>query len=816
MGGMWFPKCRARHWPAFRAIKSAPHTRIASLLIAACLASTYSLTAIAESVDYVHDASGRLVGVTDEDGAAKYVYDDNGNIMRIERLAVDELAVLSFSPPEGHVGQSIELYANGLTSAQAPIQVLFAGTPATIESVTANTLTVTVPSGATSGLIELRDASGASAVSNEPFLVVPDPATLVPTITGLSSLTGVPGEQIVISGQNFPATVSEIQIRLADSLVQVVDVSATSATVKLPNTVISGQFKATTQYGTALSASSFTVLPPVSGLSASGNEIIPLALGETRTLSLVSGGDSYVFSVDVEDASGITVDAFEIDAGLSARFRLFSPALNQLQSRTMNSPDELMNWERLYGDRNKPYFLVVEPPNSGAGSLSLVVHDASELTGLIGPDNSPITLTKVAPRQFANLYHEGNEGERVSLLIPNSPMSLTLSISDANGNVLGFDSNFDVGDDLFVDPVVLPYEGLYRVFVGQRTGLVTLATPRDTGTYSVSMYRVPSDDQGQIQFGDPPRSLSVTVPGQNAELQFNATAGQKALVLGSNASIYRARALVRDSNGSTLGSESLFIHSLSSQDTAGVLEPVQLPQTGTYSLVIDPETSSTGDITVELIDVSDFVANIAPDGIPVQVDLPQPYQQGLLSFSANSGDRVSLYVPGGPGDIRARIRDPDGKSLDSDIEGSYTFIDTLELTDSGTHKIQIEKLTEEVASTHSVHLYSVPETQTTYISIGQLQTVTATVPGENALLTFDGTAGQRVNIRGYNADVHLAEVVLRSPSGSLVKKRTSFGAISIAKNSLGSVTLPSTGLYSVLYNPIDHRTGSIDLRVELQ
>jgi YD repeat-containing protein len=107
------------------------------------------------SVQYVYDALGRLTTVVDPSGnVATYNYDAVGNLQSITRSTTPPtaLAILGFSPAQGSVGQTVVIQGQNFSAKPSANTVRFNGTAATVTAATANSLTVTVPSGAWGGL----------------------------------------------------------------------------------------------------------------------------------------------------------------------------------------------------------------------------------------------------------------------------------------------------------------------------------------------------------------------------------------------------------------------------------------------------------------------------------------------------------------------------------------------------------------------------------------------------------------------------------------------------------------------------------------
>jgi len=85
-------------------------------------------------------------------------------------------------------------------------------------------------------------------------------------------------------------------------------------------------------------------------------------------------------------------------------------------------------------------------------------------------------------------------------------------------------------------------------------------------------------------------------------------------------------------------------------------------------------------------------------------------------------------------------------------------------------------------------------------------TLTTTVPGENARLTFAGTAGQRISLR--IASCCVTKISILSPDGTALVAATSFGA---GTGFVDTRTLPATGTYTIVVDPQGDATGDMTL-----
>lgn len=84
-----------------------------------------------------------------------------------------------------------------------------------------------------------------------------------------------------------------------------------------------------------------------------------------------------------------------------------------------------------------------------------------------------------------------------------------------------------------------------------------------------------------------------TVPGQNAVLTFSGNAGQAVSLKLSAVTISSTRVSILNPDTSTLVAPRTF-------GTAGGTVTVTLPSAGTYTIVVDPQVSATGSMTLTL------------------------------------------------------------------------------------------------------------------------------------------------------------------------------------------------------------------------
>jgi len=90
---------------------------------------------------------------------------------------------------------------------------------------------------------------------------------------------------------------------------------------------------------------------------------------------------------------------------------------------------------------------------------------------------------------------------------------------------------------------------------------------------------------------------------------------------------------------------------------------------------------------------------------------------------------------------------------------------------------------------------------------GPAVAVSTTQPGQNGMLTFSGTASQRVTVHAIGNTTQGVAVTLLGPHGRVLASTTS-GAGSF---NLATVMLPSTGVYTVSVDPAGMNVGTLNI-----
>lgn len=180
----------------------------------------------------------------------------------------------SFTPNSGIVGTIVTISGTNFSPTSTKNIVKFNETAAMLTSVTPTTLTVTVPSGASTGKISVI-VDGEVATSGTDFTVFNSPE-----ITSILPSNGLPGTSITIAGKNFSTTLTENIVKFNALEATVTGATSTSLTATVPAGAITGKISVTVHDLTAVSSDDFVVPPTVTNFSPTSGII-----GSTVTIT---------------------------------------------------------------------------------------------------------------------------------------------------------------------------------------------------------------------------------------------------------------------------------------------------------------------------------------------------------------------------------------------------------------------------------------------------------------------------------------------------------------------------------------------------
>lgn len=208
---------------------------------------------------------------------------------------------------------------------------------------------------------------------------------------------------------------------------------------------------------------------------------------------------------------------------------------------------------------------------------------------------------------------------------------------------------------------------------------------------------------------------------------------------------------------------------------------------------------------------ADVTGTITIGGSPLTVTISNAGDNARITFSGTAGQRISLNLTNVSITMSdVSIQNPDGSNLVAPTAffTSGKFVDTKTLTQTGTHTIVIDPYSAYTGSV-TLTLYEVAADVTGSITPGGSPvSVSLSSPGQNARLSFSGSAGQRVAVRVSSNSIPSSIVQLRSPTESLLG---STGLIGATDSFIDTKTFDAAGTHSVFLDPQDAHTGNVTI-----
>jgi YD repeat-containing protein len=251
-----------------------------------------------------------------------------------------------------------------------------------------------------------------------------------------------------------------------------------------------------------------------------------------------------------------------------------------------------------------------------------------------------------------------------------------------------------------------------------------------------------------------------------------------------------------------------------------------LPQTGTYTIGIDPSTSS-GSITVSLS--QDVLGSITIGGPQVTEATTVAGQDVRLSFTAEPGQRVVAYATNVTNpSATLNLIAPSGSilasvSINNSPSGQTFFMDTPAVPlGGGTYQLWVQHSGTNVGS-ETLQLINATDFAGTLTipaagAAGPVLSVPTSgnlIAGQNASLTFSGTTGEKLSFNftstiGSNAGSCLG--TLYDPTGAIVFNGA-YGWCGAGVTYIDTTTLALTGTYKLYLDPQGTATGRMSVSI---
>jgi RHS repeat-associated protein len=590
------------------------------------------------------------------------------------------------------------------------------------------------------------------------------------------------GTSVSVFGTGFSATPSENTLRFNGTVASVTSATATKLVATVPSGATSGAISVTTPSGSATSSGSFSV-----------------EAAKEPTIGSVTPSIGAAGSAVTITGTHFEPGLFANNVGLNGmRASLDSATATSIAARVPpGTGSGRITVSTAFGKATSTTDFFVPPSPFAAGDV--------QYTGRVATGESR-TVSITTANKVGLVVFDGTQDQKISLTATNvtiggSPCcGARVRIYNPDGTVLVPDTFIGTAVG-FIDATVLPDTGTYTILVDPEA--------TNTGNATLTLYDV-QDVTSQISAGGSPVTVSTATPGQNAKVTFSGSADQRVslkltgVTIGTNPCC-SAKASIRKPDGSTLVVPTYF------GTAGGFLDTATLPTSGTYTILIDPESASTGSATLTLYDVpADVSGAITPGGASVTSTIGTPGQNAAYTFSGTANQRVSLKLTNSSiVSGTARFLKPDGSTLASTgfTSNGGGFLDTQTLPTAGTYTVQVDPAGANTGSV-TLTLYNVPADVTGTITAGG-SAVTSTIgtPGQNARYTFSGTANQRVSLKLTNSTIANGAARILKPDGSTLGSTTFAGGSGF----LDTLALPTAGTYTVEVDPTGANTGSVTL-----
>jgi len=230
---------------------------------------------------------------------------------------------------------------------------------------------------------------------------------------------------------------------------------------------------------------------------------------------------------------------------------------------------------------------------------------------------------------------------------------------------------------------------------------------------------------------------------------------------------------------------------------------------GTCVILIDPG-NQTGNLVLGPVAIpADTLGSITPDGPVANVATTALGQNVFLKFDGFIGERINLLTNNISSSLNLApfgITNPDGTVIFSgqtqSAAGWYWNTGLLTLTQTGAYTIYLSPGNQGPGGV-SFTLSSVAADISGQIVIGgpPVTSGPTTVPFQNAYLTFNGTAGQRINwlISNVTGTATTAPLGITGPNGTVFSGFSQL--IAGWYWNTGVLTLPASGVYTIFLKP---------------
>ncbi len=530
------------------------------------------------------------------------------------------------------------------------------------------------------------------------------------------------------------------------------------------------------------------------------------------TVSYISTGTEYSGSITstvaqevyyINGTAGQTLLLNSLGLTGSVSYNLYDPNGTNLIDITSGNGENVLGPFTL--NQSGTYKIVVAANFTGAtGTYDFELLNASQATSIaLSPDTATKVTGTLAKGLSTELFSfQGTAGQTLYL------QGGTDSTSDASNYQIFNPNDQQNGVGVYVEEsqglVTLPATGTYLIVVAGTS------STNSNVSFSFNVWDTVTTSQplslGTVTNG------TINNPGDQQVYTFQGVAGQELYFDGlqSASSLYFQ---LNDPYGHFLGSTS-GIYASSGSDFG----PVTLLESGSYQLVVNANRgSSTGSFSFRMTDVS-TVPTISPTiSSPAEISgtLSTGISTDLYQLTTTvPNETITVQALSGVGTAELLITDQDGNDYLYGLNNSVGENNRITLPFIGTYTIAVVGESPSSGGSTPVVSYAYKlwrnQTTTTALSTGTVYSGNIANPGDQAIFTYNGTAGQTLYFNNMGLANELT-MTIENPEQSLGNL-----AIISGSSDFGPITLTQTGTYLFVIGSDSNliaATGSYGFRV---
>jgi YD repeat-containing protein len=755
----------------------------------------------------------------------------------------------SITPSTVHISDAVTIVGSNFLATQGTSTVTFNGTAATSTAWSNTSITVPVPVGATSGNVVVS-VNGTIPSNGLPFTVIP-----APTVTSGAPTVAHVADSVTVTGTNFGATQGSNTLRFNGTAATPTSWADTSVTAPVPSGATTGNIVVTVS-NQASNGLPFTVITPgtlsgsvtrvTGGTAVTGASVQAVQTGIVKGSATTAADGSY--SIGALDPG--TYDVRIVASGFSSELR--TPTIVSSATTTLNVA---MFVPGAIGGRVTQADGLT--PLAGA---ALTVYAASIAKGT-GNTNATgdYTISGLHPGAFtvqaADVGYTTKEQGATATENATTTSNFSLQGAPAAPVLYAYDelNRLVQVTDPAGESAIYRYDAVGNITAIERPGAAGVAisdfTP-DSGPIGATVTIFGAGFSGTpsangVTFGGAPATvlsatatqLTVTAPaaGQIAVSTPSgsantgsrsfvvATAGPPTITVVAPGTAAAGTALtISGTNFETVPTnENLTINvspvSITSSTSTTIQSSVPgVATTGRVSVSTTNGTATTASylwIAPPPFAVADIdTTGTLPFGSGTLLSTSAAGKIALRVFEGIQGHRASIKVNGVTATTNVYLFDAFGVVMHSALVLGDGFVEVSPLRTTATYSVALNSSNS--ADSATLTLYDVPADFTgTIVADGTQVSVPITTPGQNGTLTFSGTAGQRVSLRGVNGTIAFEVVGCDVNVSILNPDKTVLAGPTCMEGDgfIDATTLPTTGTYTILVDPASYATGTLPL-----